>query len=40
MMPYALTFLASWTVLLLLWDRMNWPIGPGIGLHLVQTLAR
>ncbi len=40
MMPYALSFLASWTLLLLLWDRMNWAIGPGIGLHMTQTLAR
>lgn len=40
MMPYALSFLVSWTVLLLLWDRMGWAIGPGIGLHLTQTLLR
>lgn len=40
MMPYSLAFLASWTLLLLIWDRMNWAIGPGIGLHLVQSLAR
>ena len=40
MMPYAMGFLVSWTMLLLVWDRLGWPIGPGIGLHLAQRILR
>ena len=40
MMPYAMVFLVSWTMLLLVWDRLGWPIGPGIGLHLAQRILR
>lgn len=29
MLPFAVAFLISWTVLLLLWMYMGWPLGPG-----------
>lgn len=29
MLPYAVAFLITWTVLLLLWMFMGWPLGPG-----------
>jgi aminobenzoyl-glutamate transport protein len=34
MVPYSIAFLVSWTLLLLLWSGMDWPIGPGVLLHL------
>ena len=29
MLPYSLAFLAAWTVLLLVWIALGWPLGPG-----------
>ncbi len=34
MLPYSITFLAGWSVLLILWMLMGFPIGPGAGLRL------
>jgi aminobenzoyl-glutamate transport protein len=33
MIPYSVAFLAMWTALLLGWDVLGWPIGPGVGMH-------
>ncbi len=29
MLPYAISFLIAWLLLLLFWIEMNWPLGPG-----------
>ena len=29
MLPYSLTFLLSWSLLLMLWTWLAWPLGPG-----------
>ncbi len=34
MIPYSIAFLAMWTALLLGWDALGWPIGPGVWMHL------
>lgn len=34
MIPYSVSFLVMWTALLLGWDALGWPIGPGVGIHL------
>jgi aminobenzoyl-glutamate transport protein len=33
MVPYALTFAVVWTLFLLGWSAIGWPLGPGGGLH-------
>jgi aminobenzoyl-glutamate transport protein len=33
MLPYSLAFLPMWTVLLMLFYALGWPIGPGVGIH-------
>ncbi len=33
MIPYSVAFLASWTLLLLAWDALRSPIGPGVLMH-------
>ena len=37
MIPYSVAFLLMWTALLLGWDALGWPIGPGVGMHLKQA---
>ncbi len=34
MIPYSLSFLASWTVLLIIWMVFKLPLGPGVGLFM------
>jgi aminobenzoyl-glutamate transport protein len=34
MLPYAIAFLVSWTALLVLFDLLGWPIGPGVRLRM------
>jgi aminobenzoyl-glutamate transport protein len=34
MVPYSLLFLAGWTILLVLWITLGWPVGPGAPLYL------
>ncbi|MFA7554202.1 MAG: AbgT family transporter [Spongiibacteraceae bacterium] len=34
MLPYSIAFLLSWTVLLLVWMMLDWPLGPGAKLFL------
>jgi aminobenzoyl-glutamate transport protein len=34
MLPYAVAFLAAWTVFLLVWIAAGLPVGPGAGLRL------
>jgi aminobenzoyl-glutamate transport protein len=34
MIPYSAAFLVMWMALLLGWDALGWPIGPGVGMHL------
>jgi aminobenzoyl-glutamate transport protein len=34
MVPYSIAFLVSWTTLLLLFNWLNWPIGPGVMMRL------
>jgi aminobenzoyl-glutamate transport protein len=36
MLPYSVTFLVGWTVLLVVWILMGLPVGPGAGLYLPQ----
>ena len=36
MLPYSLAFLLSWSLLLLLWIVMDWPLGPGAGIFIPQ----
>lgn len=36
MVPYSIAFLLSWLLMLLSWDALGWPIGPGVGMHLVR----
>ena len=33
MIPYAITFLIGWTIMLIIWLSIGLPIGPGIGIH-------
>ena len=34
MLPYSMSFLFTWTILLMIWMGMGWPIGPGARLML------
>jgi aminobenzoyl-glutamate transport protein len=34
MMPYSIAFLIAWTILLLVFYALNWPIGPGVMMRL------
>lgn len=34
MLPYSATFLIVWTLLLVVWIALGWPLGPGAGLYL------
>ena len=34
MLPYSITFLITWTILLMVWMAMGWPLGPGTRLML------
>ena len=34
MLPYSVTFFVVWTVMLIGWSWMGWPLGPGAGLYL------
>lgn len=34
MLPYSITFLLGWTVLLVIWIMFNLPLGPGVGIFL------
>ncbi len=34
MLPYSITFLISWSVLLVIWLLLGWPMGPGAPLYL------
>jgi aminobenzoyl-glutamate transport protein len=34
MIPYSITFLVFWTMLLLAFYLLGWPIGPGVGIRL------
>ena len=37
MLPYSVTFLAVWTLLLVIWIVLGLPVGPGAGLYLPQA---
>lgn len=34
MLPYSVTFLVGWTVMLVIWILAGLPVGPGAGLYL------
>jgi aminobenzoyl-glutamate transport protein len=34
MLPYSATFLAGWTLMLIVWIAFGIPVGPGAGLYL------
>jgi len=34
MLPYSIALLASWSLLLVAWMLLGWPVGPGAGLYL------
>lgn len=34
MLPYSITFLIGWTILLIIWIVFNLPLGPGVGMFL------
>jgi aminobenzoyl-glutamate transport protein len=34
MLPYSISFLISWTILLVTWVLLGWPLGPGAALFL------
>ena len=34
MIPYSIAFLVAWVALLLAWDALGWPIGPGVSIYL------
>lgn len=34
MLPYSMSFLLSWTILLIIWILLGIPVGPGAGLFL------
>lgn len=36
MLPYSISFLISWTILLMTWVVLGWPLGPGAPLFLPQ----
>ena len=36
MLPYSVAFLVSWSLLLLVWILMDWPLGPGAGIFITQ----
>lgn len=36
MLPYSIIFLITWTILLIVWMMMGWPLGPGAPLMLVK----
>lgn len=35
MLPYSISFLLSWTILLVIWMQLGWQLGPGAGMLLV-----
>jgi aminobenzoyl-glutamate transport protein len=37
MLPYSMTFLVSWTVMLVIWILLGLPVGPGAGLYLSRV---
>jgi aminobenzoyl-glutamate transport protein len=37
MIPYTVTFLIAWSLLLLIWMLLDIPVGPGAGLYLQET---
>jgi aminobenzoyl-glutamate transport protein len=37
MLPYSMTFLCGWTVMLVIWILLGLPVGPGAGLFLPST---
>ena len=34
MLPYSICFLIGWSILLVLWIVLNFPLGPGVGMFL------
>ncbi len=36
MLPYSVTFLVVWTLMLVVWIVLGLPVGPGAGLYLAQ----
>ena len=36
MLPYSVAFLVSWSLLLLVWILLDWPLGPGAGIFITQ----
>jgi aminobenzoyl-glutamate transport protein len=36
MLPYSVTFLAGWTIMLVFWVTLGIPVGPGAGLYLAE----
>ena len=36
MLPYSVAFLVSWSLLLLIWILLDWPLGPGAGIFITQ----
>lgn len=34
MLPYSISFIIAWTVLLIIWMQFNWPLGPGAGIFM------
>jgi aminobenzoyl-glutamate transport protein len=40
MLPYTVTFMAVWTILLGVWIALGLPVGPGAGLYIVESGAR
>jgi aminobenzoyl-glutamate transport protein len=34
MLPYSVCFLISWSLLLVMWVMLGWPVGPGAALFL------
>ena len=36
MLPYSIVFLVMWTLLLLAFFWLGWPIGPGVGISLTH----
>ncbi len=40
MLPYSMAFLALWTVLLVIWIALGWPVGINAPLYLSETIAQ
>jgi aminobenzoyl-glutamate transport protein len=34
MLPYSISFMIAWTILLIIWMQFNWPLGPGAGIFM------